>query len=135
MIREYHWGVQRSGRQWQAAEGFEQHPVIRVSWYGAEAYCQWLSEQTGERYRLPSEAEWEYAAKGGRYQHNCQCSGSNHLDEVGWYRENSHRQTKPVGLKYPNALGLYDMSGNVRNGVRTIGMTTMMELQPTAQLG
>ena len=72
-----------------------------------------MSEQTGEGYRLPSEAEWEYAAKGGRYQYDFRYSGSNHLDEVGWYIGNSHRQTKPVGLKYPNALGLYDMSGNV----------------------
>ncbi len=113
MIYEYKWGVQRSGSEWQVAEGFEKHPVVYVTWYGAATYCQWLSEQTGERYRLPSESEWEYGAKGGRNKNNFRYSGSNHLDEVGWYMENSHGQTKPVGLKYSNALGLYDMSGNV----------------------
>ncbi len=113
MIDEHHWGVQSFEEHWKVVEGFKNHPVINVSWYGAVTYCQWLSKQTGERYRLPSEAEWEYAAKDGKYQQNFQYSGSNHLDEVGWYRRNSHRQTKPVGLKYPNQLGLHDMSGNV----------------------
>ncbi len=113
MIYEYGWGVQRSGSQWQAAKGFEHHPVVYLTWYGAATYCQWLNEQTGNRYRLPSESEWEYATKGGNNKNNFRYSGSNHLDEVGWYGVNSHRQTKPVGLKYPNALGLFDMSGNV----------------------
>ncbi len=113
MIYEHHWEVQHTSGQWQAAEGFEKHPVVYVTWYGAVTYCQWLSEQTGDRYRLSSESEWEYAAKGGSYNNDFRYSGSNHLDEVGWYRENSYGQTKPVGLKYPNALGVYDMSGNV----------------------
>lgn len=113
MVYEHHWGMQQSGRQWEAAEGFANHPVINVTWYGAEAYCQWLCTQTGERYRLPSESEWEYAAKGGKYKPPFQYAGSNHLDEVGWYEANSHGQTKPIGLKWPNQLDLYDMSGNV----------------------
>jgi formylglycine-generating enzyme required for sulfatase activity len=62
---------------------------------------------------LPPEAAWEYAARGGKSKSPYTYSGSDYLEEVGWYDENSHRETKPVGLKLPNALGLYDMSGNV----------------------
>ena len=69
----------------------------------------------GKRFRLPTEAQWEYAARGGKYWKgfNYIYTGSNYLKEVAWYSENSHRETKPVGLKMPNILGLYDMSGNV----------------------
>jgi formylglycine-generating enzyme len=70
---------------------------------------------TGLAYRLPTEAEWEYAAKGGKYgqKYPFEYAGSNKLDEVGWYRKNSQNETQVVGLKTPNLLGLYDMSGNV----------------------
>ena len=67
-------------------------------------------------YRLPTEAEWEYAARGGKdpeKRPKYEYAGGNKLDEVGWYDDNSHRETKPVGLKLPNELGLFDMSGNV----------------------
>lgn len=64
-------------------------------------------------FRLPSEAEWEYAARGGQSSGHFTYAGGDKLDEVGWYRENSHGETKEVGLKLPNELGLYDMSGNV----------------------
>jgi formylglycine-generating enzyme len=68
----------------------------------------------GMQFQLPSEAQWEYAARGGpRWQDGFAYAGSNSIDEVAWYRENSHQETKPVGLKAPNQLGLYDMSGNV----------------------
>ncbi len=67
------------------------------------------------KFTLPSEAQWEYSAKGGKEecQKGYEFSGSNEIHEVAWYRENSHRETKPVGLKKPNGLGLYDMSGNL----------------------
>ncbi|MEZ5038678.1 MAG: formylglycine-generating enzyme family protein [Saprospiraceae bacterium] len=113
MVYEHSWGIQQKGRQWQAAKGYEDHPVIYVTWYGAIEYCQWLSIQSGKAYRLPSESEWEYAASGGKHQSGFSYAGSNDLNEVGWYDQNSHDQTKPVGLKFPNELGLYDMSGNV----------------------
>ncbi len=75
-----------------------------------------LNAADGCRFGLPSEAQWEYAASGGRYGQTLgyAYAGSNYLPEVGWYGENSRRQTHPVGCKHPNALGLYDMSGNVR---------------------
>ena len=85
-------------------------PVINVSWNDAVAYCNWLSRQTGKKYRLPTEAEWEYAAMGG--QDNTY-SGSNNIKEVGWYLENSDWHTHEVGQKRANGYGLYDMSGNV----------------------
>ena len=113
MVEEYQWGVQKMEDSWQPSKGFEEHPVVYVTWYGAVAYCDWLSEKTGKTYRLPSESEWEYAAKGGQESLGFRYAGSHKLKEVGWYRINSHRVTKPVGLKIPNELGLYDMSGNV----------------------
>ncbi|MBB3838676.1 formylglycine-generating enzyme required for sulfatase activity [Runella defluvii] len=74
-----------------------------------------LKAMTGLAYRLPTEAEWEYAAKGGKYgqKYPFEYAGSNKLEEVGWYRKNSQNEIQVVGLKTPNLLGLYDMSGNV----------------------
>jgi formylglycine-generating enzyme required for sulfatase activity len=94
-------------------QGEDQHPVIHVSWNDAQAYCEWLSRKTGKHYQLPSEAQWEYAARGGIQSQGYTYAGSNNLDEVGWYNANSNNSTQPVGLKKPNELGLYDLSGNV----------------------
>ena len=88
-------------------------PVEQVSWDNAQKFIEKLNKLTGKTYRLPSEAEWEYAARGGKQSKGFMYAGSNKLKEVGWYNGNSHRETKPVGLKLPNELGLYDMSGNV----------------------
>ena len=101
--------------QFTVEEGYADHPVIFVSWYGARAYAAWLSEQTGGTYRLPTEAEWEYAAWGGEKGalDNYLYAGSNDIDAVAWYDGNSDGGTHPVGQKQPNQLGLYDMSGNV----------------------
>ena len=97
-----------------AAITHDDHPIVGISWNDAVAYCQWLSRLSGKDYRLPSEAEWEYAARGGHKSLGFRYAGSNKLKEVGWYSLNSHGETKPVGLKLSNELGLYDMSGNVR---------------------
>lgn len=88
------------------------HPITGVSWHDAVAYCEWLSQKTGKNYRLPTEAEWEYAARGGQLSKGFEYVGSDDLDEVSWHRDNSNNQIHPVGLKVPNELGLYDMSGN-----------------------
>lgn len=88
------------------------HPVVHVSWNDATAYCQWLSQKTGQTYRLPTEAEWEYAARGVKNSSYFQV-GSNILDEIAWYASNSALKTHPVGQKKANELGLYDMIGNV----------------------
>jgi formylglycine-generating enzyme required for sulfatase activity len=90
----------------------EQHPVINVSWDHAMAYCQWLSDVTGKHYRLPTEAEWEFAARGGVQSKGFPYSGSNDPDSVAWLAHKSDG-TMPVAQKAPNELGLYDMTGNV----------------------
>jgi formylglycine-generating enzyme required for sulfatase activity len=88
-------------------------PVENVSWYGAVKFCKTLSEMTGKPYRLPTEAEWEYACRAGTqtlfHFGNDPCV----LGEYAWYLHNSEGRTHPVGQKKPNAFGLYDMHGNV----------------------
>ena len=84
--------------------------VKTVRWDDVEAFIQKLNARTGKQYRLPSEAEWEYACRAGGRQEYC---GSDNLDSVGWYMANSGNATKPVGQKQINDFGLYDMSGNV----------------------
>lgn len=111
----------------------KQHPVIHVSWNDAVAYCNWLSEKDGLQkayiingnnikcdfkangYRLPTEAEWEFASQGGNQSQDFKFSGSNNLKEVAWskYDKDVGLTTMEVGIKLPNELGLYDMSGNV----------------------
>ena len=88
-------------------------PVEQVSWNDCQAFIAKLNELTGKHYRLPTEAEWEYACKGGKYTKGFKYSGSNNIDDVAWYDENSEGKTHPIGQKQPNELGLYDMSGNV----------------------
>lgn len=105
---------------WQAVMGYNpssfkgaDNPVEQVSWYDCQDFIKKLNSKTGRKFRLPKEAEWEFAARGGNKTHNYTYSGSNNLDEVGWYDRNSNTKTHPVGLKKPNELGIYDMSGNV----------------------
>jgi formylglycine-generating enzyme required for sulfatase activity len=86
----------------------DDHPAIFISWYDAMAFCHWLSQETGQKIRLPSEAEWEHACRAGT---NGLYAGE--LSEMGWYNYNACDRTHPVAQKKPNAWGLYDMHGNV----------------------
>ena len=111
----------------------DNYPMFHVTWYDAVAYCNWLSKKEGLQpcysinadngvdcdmskngYRLPTEAEWEYAARGGNKSQNYRFSGSNDYNEVAWVDDNTMMTgPRPVGTKKPNELGIYDMSGNV----------------------
>lgn len=94
-------------------KGCDQCPVEGVSWDDIQFFLQKLNYQTGKTYRLPTEAEWEYAARGGNLSKGYKYSGSSIIDEVAWYGSNSGNKTQHVGWKNPNELGLFDMSGNV----------------------
>jgi sulfatase modifying factor 1 len=92
-------------------------PVESVDWFEVQIFIQELNQLTGKQYRLPTEAEWEFAARGGNLSEGYKYSGRNTLDYVAWYQGNSGMQTHPVKGKFPNELGIYDMSGNVSEWV------------------
>ena len=88
-------------------------PVEYVSWNDCQTFINRLNSYTGRNFRLPTEAEWEFAARGGNYSRHYKYSGSNYISDVAWCGDNSGNRTHPVGTKQANELGLYDMSGNV----------------------
>lgn len=105
---------------WQAVMGsnpsyFEGDglPVEQVSWDDCQKFIRKLNSLTGRNFRLPTEAEWEFACRGGNNSRGYKYSGSNYIDNVAWYDGNSGDKTHPVATKSPNELGIYDMSGNV----------------------
>jgi len=93
--------------------GNDNLPVENVSWKDAQKFIRKLNAKTKKKYRLPANAEWEYAARGGNKSKGYDFSGSNFIDGVAWYVENSDIKTHPVGTKLPNELGIHDMTGNV----------------------
>lgn len=94
-------------------ESCDQCPVENVSWNDVQEFTKKLNAKTGKKYRLPTEAEWEYAARGGNQSDGYLYAGSNTLSYVSWYSENAESKTHPVGQKSANELGIHDMSGNV----------------------
>jgi formylglycine-generating enzyme required for sulfatase activity len=91
----------------------ENYPMYYVSWDDAKAFCKRLSVRTGRTYRLPTEIEWEYAARGGKHYEIAMYSGGTCIDSVAWYSFNSNNSAHQCGTKQPNVLGIYDLSGNV----------------------
>ncbi len=89
-------------------------PVVSVSWNDCQKFISKLNRKTGKKFRLPTEAEWEYAARGGKKSRCYQYSGSNNISDVAWYYNNSCSETHIAGSKQANELGIYDMSGNVK---------------------
>ena len=88
-------------------------PVECVSWDDCQVFIRKLNSLTGQNFRLPTEAEWEFACRGGNNSRGYKYSGSNYIDNVAWYEDNSGEKTHPVATKLPNELGIYDMTGNV----------------------
>ena len=105
---------------WQAVMGSnpsffkgDDLPVEQVSWNDCQEFVSKLNRMTGRKFRLPTEAEWEYAARGGKKSRGYQYSGNSNISDVAWYDGNSGGKTRPVGTKQANELGIYDMTGNV----------------------
>lgn len=110
--------VRRSHFSWKSNHGFEteltdDHPVVNVSWNDATAFCAWLSELDGANYRLPTEAEWEFACRAGSQSQYSIGDDLNALAEYAWYGAQGERGTRTVGMNKPNAFGLFDLQGNV----------------------
>jgi formylglycine-generating enzyme required for sulfatase activity len=94
-----------------------QNPAMGMTWLNAMAFCKWLSKKTGKTYRLPTEAEWEFAARGGGSGPFGEGIDSGQLSDYAWFKDNSYFETHDVAQKAPNAYGLYDILGNVREWV------------------
>ena len=106
--------------QWKAVMGNNSSkfsgdnlPVENVNWYDVQEFIKKLNATTGKNYRLPTEAEWIFASRGGNQSKGYKYSGSNNINEVAWYEKNSNKKSHTVGTRLPNELGIYDMSGNV----------------------
>jgi formylglycine-generating enzyme required for sulfatase activity len=121
-FEEYDQFCADTGREKPEDEGWgrERRPAVNVSWDDAQAYVKWLRGETGRRYRLPTEAEWEYACRARST--TCYCFGDDEsqLGEYAWYSGNSDGQTHPVGEKQANGFGLHDMHGNVWEWVEDV---------------
>jgi len=117
---QYHIGTGKDDYYRRVGMSLEnlKHPIVGISWNDATAYCEWLSEQTGEQYSLPTEAEWEYACRASSETAYFFGDDEKRLEDYAWYSKNSEGRTHPVGEKQANSWGLHDISGNVWEWVR-----------------
>jgi formylglycine-generating enzyme required for sulfatase activity len=107
LVMQDPWGVKKTNGVWAPASGKDDYPILNTTWEGANEFCEFYG------WRLPTDAEWEFAAKGGMKSNGFVFSGNTAIDSVGWYDKNSGNLTHPVGLLRPNELGIFDMTGNV----------------------
>ncbi|MDR1666635.1 MAG: formylglycine-generating enzyme family protein [Bacteroidales bacterium] len=112
LLQNYTHNISNTGT-WAPYADRDFYPCNGVTWIGATAYCEWLSAETGENYRLPTEAEWEYAARGGNQSQGYIFSGSDQWEDVGVIGGNNQNTIAVPGTKNPNELGIYDMTGNL----------------------
>jgi len=110
ITQEQWWAVMEDNPSYFEGENL---PVEMVNWDDVQKFIRILNAKTDKQYRLPTEAEWEFAARGGNKSKGYKYSGSDSIADVAWYEDNSDDKTQPVGAKAPNELGIYDMSGNV----------------------
>lgn len=111
LISKYQWYKIMGIYESEFLEG-EEHP-IEANWYYVQIFLNKLQKKTGKKYRLPTEAEWEFAARGGLCSKYLNYSGSNNINNVAWYDNNSEGSSHKIGTKYPNELGIHDLSGNL----------------------
>ena len=100
--------------------GFGTCPVENISFLDVQRFLSVLNQKSSNKYRLPTEEEWEFAARGGKHSKGYKYSGSNNIEEIAWFEGKSNRKTNPVGAKKSNELGFHDMSGNVMELCDTI---------------
>ena len=103
----------KANKEWPLRGVGTNYPMYNISWDECQEFVRKLNSLTGQAFRLPTEAQWEFAARGGNKSQGYKYSGSNTLGNVAWYYDNSGQETHPVKTKSPNELGIYDMSGNV----------------------
>jgi formylglycine-generating enzyme required for sulfatase activity len=122
------WKVDMSGSPVPLADSI--NPVRNISWFDAVEYLNWLSKETGKKFRLPTEAEWEFAAKGGNSSKGYKYAGGNNLGDVAWFAGNSGKQSHTIGRKMPNELMIYDMAGNIREWCADWYSDTYFQISP-----